>query len=37
MVGGQFWNDFSLSLFGFGLMMNLIMSTRDMEKKGLLT
>jgi branched-chain amino acid transport system permease protein len=36
MVGGQFWNDFSLSLFGFGLMMNLIISTRDMEKKGLL-
>jgi branched-chain amino acid transport system permease protein len=36
MIGGQFWNDFSFSLFGFGLMMNLIMSTRDMEKKGLL-
>jgi branched-chain amino acid transport system permease protein len=36
MVGGQFWNDFSLSLFGFGLMMNLIMSTRDMERRGLL-
>ncbi len=36
MVGGQFWNDFSLSLFGFGLMMNLIITTRDMEKKGLL-
>ena len=37
MVGGQFWNDFSLSLFGFGLMMNLIITTRDMERKGLLT
>jgi branched-chain amino acid transport system permease protein len=36
MIGGQFWNDFSLSLFGFGLMVNLIMSTRDMERKGLL-
>jgi branched-chain amino acid transport system permease protein len=34
--GGQFWNDFSLSLFGFGLMMNLIQSTKAMEKKGLL-
>ncbi len=37
MIGGQFWNDFSLSLFGFGLMMNLIITTRDMERKGLLT
>lgn len=37
MAGGQFWNDFSLSLFGFGLMMNLIITTRDMEKKGLLS
>ena len=36
MVGHQFWNDFSLSLFGFGLMMNLIQSTKAMEKKGLL-
>ena len=36
MVGGQFWNNFSLSLFGFGLMMNLIQSTKAMEKKGLL-
>lgn len=34
--GGQFWNDFSLSLFGFGLMMNLIQGTKAMEKKGLL-
>ncbi len=36
MVGHQFWNDFSLSLFGFGLMVNLIQSTKAMEKKGLL-
>jgi branched-chain amino acid transport system permease protein len=35
--GGQFWNDFSLSLFGFGLMMALIQGTKAMEKKGLLT
>jgi branched-chain amino acid transport system permease protein len=34
--GHQFWNDFSLSIFGFGLMMNLIQSTKAMEKKGLL-
>jgi branched-chain amino acid transport system permease protein len=34
--GGQFWNDFSLSLFGFGLMMNLLQGTKAMEKKGLL-
>ncbi len=34
--GGQFWNNFSLSLFGFGLMVNLIQSTKAMEKKGLL-
>jgi branched-chain amino acid transport system permease protein len=34
--GNQFWNDFSLSLFGIGLMANLIMSTKAMEKKGLL-
>jgi len=36
VVGHQFWNDFSLSLFGFGLMMNLIQTTKAMEKKGLL-
>ena len=36
VIGHQFWNDFSLSLFGFGLMVNLIQSTKDMEKKGLL-
>jgi branched-chain amino acid transport system permease protein len=36
VVGHQFWNDFSLSLFGFGLMMNLIQGTKAMEKKGLL-
>jgi branched-chain amino acid transport system permease protein len=35
--GGQFWNDFSLSLFGFGLMMALLQSTKAMEKKGLLS
>lgn len=36
MIGHQFWNDFSLSLFGFGLMANLIQSTKAMDKKGLL-
>jgi branched-chain amino acid transport system permease protein len=36
VVGHQFWNNFSLSLFGFGLMMNLIQGTKAMEKKGLL-
>lgn len=34
--GGQFWTNFSLSIFGFGLMVNLIQSTKAMEKKGLL-
>lgn len=36
VIGHQFWNDFALSLFGIGLMINLIQSTRAMEKKGLL-
>jgi branched-chain amino acid transport system permease protein len=35
VVGHQFWNNFSLSLFGLGLMINLIQSTKAMEKKGL--
>lgn len=36
VIGHQFWNDFSFSLFGFGLIMNLIQSTKAMEKKGLI-
>ena len=36
VMGHQFWNNFSLSLFGFGLLMNLTQSTKAMEKKGLL-
>jgi branched-chain amino acid transport system permease protein len=33
-VGHKVWDNFSLSLFGFGLLMNLIMNTRKAEKKG---
>jgi branched-chain amino acid transport system permease protein len=36
VVGHAFWSHFSLSLFGFGLLANLIQSTKAMEKKGLL-
>ena len=36
VVGHKFWDRFSLSLFGFGLLMNLIQGTRAMQKKGLL-
>ena len=34
VVGHQFWTRFSLSLFGFGLLANLIQNTRIAEKKG---
>jgi branched-chain amino acid transport system permease protein len=34
VAGHKLWDDFSLSLFGFGLLMNLIMNTRKAEKKG---
>jgi branched-chain amino acid transport system permease protein len=34
VVGHQFWTRFSLSLFGFGLLTNLIVNTRAAEKKG---
>jgi branched-chain amino acid transport system permease protein len=34
VAGHQFWTRFSLSLFGFGLLMNLIQSTKAAEKKG---
>lgn len=34
VVGHQFWTRFSLSLFGFGLLSNLIIGTRAAEKKG---
>jgi branched-chain amino acid transport system permease protein len=33
--GHQAWTDFSLSLFGFGLLMNLIQNTKADEKKGI--
>jgi branched-chain amino acid transport system permease protein len=35
VVGHQFWTRFSLSLFGFGLLTNLIQSTKAAEKKGI--
>lgn len=35
VVGHQFWTRFSLSLFGFGLLSNLIINTRAAEKKGI--
>lgn len=34
VVGHKFWDRFSLSLFGFGLLMNLILGTKAAEKKG---
>jgi branched-chain amino acid transport system permease protein len=34
VVGHQFWTRFALSLFGFGLLTNLIQNTRAAEKKG---
>jgi len=34
VAGHQFWTRFSLSLFGFGLLTNLIQSTKAAEKKG---
>ncbi|MDP9464253.1 MAG: branched-chain amino acid ABC transporter permease [Actinomycetota bacterium] len=34
VIGHQFWTRFSLSLFGFGLLANLIQSTRIAERKG---
>jgi branched-chain amino acid transport system permease protein len=35
VIGHQFWTRFSLSLFGFGLLANLIQNTRIAEKKGI--
>jgi branched-chain amino acid transport system permease protein len=35
VVGHQFWTRFSLSLFGFGLLANLIQNTKAAEKKGI--
>ena len=35
VIGHQFWTRFSLSLFGFGLLANLIQNTRLAEKKGI--
>lgn len=37
VIGHQLWTDMSLSLFGFGLLMNLIQSTKADEKKGIAT
>jgi branched-chain amino acid transport system permease protein len=34
--GHQFWDKFSFSIFGFGLIMNLVQGTKAMEKQGLL-
>lgn len=34
VAGHQKWQAFSLSLFGFGLIVNLIVGTRKAEKKG---
>jgi branched-chain amino acid transport system permease protein len=34
VVGHSFWQNFALSLFGFGLLMNLVQSTAKAEKKG---
>ena len=36
VIGHNFWNDFALTIFGIGLMINLIQTTKAMEKKGLL-
>ncbi len=35
VVGHAFWTRFSLSMFGFGLLMNLVQSTKAAEKKGI--
>ncbi|MEP7203672.1 MAG: branched-chain amino acid ABC transporter permease, partial [Ilumatobacteraceae bacterium] len=35
VIGHQFWTRFSLSLFGFGLLANLIQNTRAAERKGI--
>ena len=35
VIGHQFWTRFALSLFGFGLLTNLIQGTRAAEKKGI--
>ncbi len=35
VIGHQFWTRFALSLFGFGLLANLIQNTKMAEKKGI--
>lgn len=35
VIGHAFWTRFSLSLFGFGLLTNLIQGTKAAEKKGI--
>jgi branched-chain amino acid transport system permease protein len=36
VLGHDFWTRFALTLFGIGLITNLVQSTKAMEKKGLL-
>ena len=35
VAGHAFWTRFSLSLFGFGLLTNMVQSTKALEKKGI--
>lgn len=35
VIGHQFWTRFALSLFGFGLLANLIQNTKMAERKGI--
>jgi branched-chain amino acid transport system permease protein len=34
VIGHDFWESFNLSLFGFGLLMNLVQSSKAADKKG---
>ncbi len=34
VIGHDFWESFNLSLFGFGLLMNLVQSSKALDKKG---
>lgn len=35
VIGHSFWTRFQLSIFGFGLLSNLVQSSKAMEKKGI--
>ena len=35
VIGHAFWTRFSLSLFGFGLLMNLVQGSKALDKKGI--